>query len=399
MKRNRKAGRRRIATAILLLTLFTGVGAVPGQAGAMAKETPHVYLLARTDLYNKPDPKAKPVASLAPGQFVSVVGSDLGEERGWEDQIEWLQIKTWIGNKWIKADAERLTSGSYQKLDQTLTLLAPESPLYDQPDSRYSSNRTMKPQMLRASASFEYYPIHFESGISLIMSLGNTWYRVDTPHGAKWLLNPAAPEVVKETPLTGTFKLTGQEKAYPYPFQIEGAAQTIEPQAVQALAEWTDGVGPGEVHWLKVRLPEGDRWITPSHPVWTDYKVIDETIVLLTDARYYSGPAVDLHDKSTAANPDVSKDLLKAGSYEAFEAAGEWVHIRTKDHGDVWVNPELALLERPVGTVPTDEEIELAKSDEYYAYPNSPDRVHPKGFYKPQTVKAFEKWTAEDGTV
>ena len=58
-----------------------------------------------------------------------------------------------------------------------------------------------------------------------------------------------------------------------------------------------------------------------------------------------------------------------------------------------------ALQERPVGIVPTNEHIKLTKDSRYYLFPLTGEETHPKGYYKPQTVQAFEKWRAEDGWV
>ncbi len=389
-----------------MLILCGGAIAGPKSTAAMSRVPAYVYLLQKTDLYAAPSASSKPFAALSAGQFVKVVGADTGTNRDfdWEYDIQWLKVETWIGDKWIRLDAETMTSGKYEAEDRTLTLIAAET-LYDRPDGRLASDRTIEPQMIHVTAAFEFQPVHFTDAMSLIMMSGEKWYRADTADGPQWLRNPKAPELVQEKPFLGTVKLTGPETAYPYPFAIQDQAESAEPQVVQSLARWTAGIGPGEVHWLKIRLPQGDRWIVPQHPVWTDYRVLNEKLELKTDAKTYSEPMLAPTKIITetypfpAGNPQVGKEPLKAGSYEAFEASEDWVHIHTPDRGDVWVNPQQALLERPVGTVPTAEKVQLTQTDEYYDYPNSPFRVHAKGFYKPQTVTAFEKWTAPDGTV
>lgn len=133
---------------------------------------------------------------------------------------------------------------------------------------------------------------------------------VQSPQGPVWLLNPAAPELVHPMPYSGLVKLTGKELAYPYPCFVEENAVAIEPQVVPAMAEWVSGIGPNEIYWLKVRLSEGDRWISPSHPVWMDYKEMKETITLPTDAKFFSEPFV-IPD-GVMVYLDNSKSLLKA---------------------------------------------------------------------------------------
>ena len=105
------------------------------------------------------------------------------------------------------------------------------------------------------------------------------------------------------------------------------------------------------------------------------------------------------NDVSYTRNRSLDEDdWLAPGTYEAFEISGEWKHIRLPQGGEVWVNPARALLERPEGIVKTNEKVELKKESTTYRYPLTGEVAHSKGFYKPQTVQAFEKWMAPDGT-
>ncbi|UJF36064.1 hypothetical protein [Paenibacillus hexagrammi] len=132
----------------------------------------------------------------------------------------------------------------------------------------------------------------------------------------------------------------------------------------------------------------GERWIQPASPILTDYREVKEPVQLQTETRYFQVPQLSFDENN----------WLKPGSYDAFEASGDWVHINT-EHGQVWVNAARALLERPLGIVAVDETITLTEDTETFRYPLTGELSHIKGFYSPQSVQAYEKWISDTGDI
>lgn len=379
--------RKRFALFTLIVMLFGTFGVIGQHAAAAqaAYEGPitHAVIIKTTKLYNDTSGKGKSVGALSPLQTLQVVGTD--PEKVWIEPVKWLKVKTWLGDKWIKAN-NIIINGKFVKTDRQVTSVY-KVQLYDKPDWNATSNNWVTPQKLRVTGQITYGPTSFDTAMSVLNSSG-TWYRVSTWLGDKWILDPSLLEDVAETPITFTIKLTGEENTYPYPYIVESKAQKIDPQAVRVIATWENGFGPWSMFWYKADFPDGPRWILPANPVIPDYSVVDEMVVLPTETRYFASPQLNWHEHN----------WLAAGNYEAFETSGEWKHIRTPE-GEVWVNPARALLERPEGIVKTNEKIELTKETTTYRYPFTGEEAHAKGFYKPQTVQALEKWIAPDGTV
>jgi hypothetical protein len=348
---------------------------------------PHIYLLKDAKMYNSISTAKKSVATLAAGQALTIVDSD--QTDFWDREANWYLVKTWLGNKWIKAGEDNIYTGTYTKLDQTITTVF-DVELYDHPGTKPTS-RTIKPGKHHAMAQFNYFPATAIDATDLSMTSEEHWYQIGTPEGKKWLKNPAFLENVRETPVSSTVKLTGTETAYPTPFAVESEGESIEPQIVHIVGEWKFGFGPWAYSWLKVRLPQGDRWLFPKHRMIADYLELNESITLQTETRYFQQPLADSIWNEKA-------NWLKPGTYEAYESSGDYVHIKT-EQGDVWVNPNRSLLERPLGIVPTKEQIKLTKNSSYFAFPAAGETSHNTGFYKPQTVQAFEKWTSGQGNV
>lgn len=64
-------------------------------------------------MYNSPKPEQKPVAALSGGQAVTVIDSDAPNV--WQDAPAWFKVKTWLGDKWLKAEADAYYTGTLTK--------------------------------------------------------------------------------------------------------------------------------------------------------------------------------------------------------------------------------------------------------------------------------------------
>lgn len=204
-----------------------------------------------------------------------------------ENRDGWYPIRTWLGTKWIRLYESRMLNGSLLELDAEITTVF-EVPLFDQPDTQTATGLKLSPQKLHATASLSYLPFHFSNTFSLQASSG-IWYKVDTWMGAKWVLNPVILENVRGTPVSYLMKLTGKERVYPTPFAIPTQEEIIDPQVVQVTMEWNNRTGPatGNV-WLKLELPQGERWVVPQNQIWPNYRELSESLTLPTEARSYA---------------------------------------------------------------------------------------------------------------
>lgn len=354
---------------------FAGLQAFPLSADAINAQPPKLYIAQDAPLYNQPG-QGETVGMVSAGQNVTVLGMD--KETGDWEASGWYQIDTWLGPKWVPAD--RLINGVLKTEDQIITSVT-ETALYDRPNRQAATGLRLSAQELKATGILPYGPLSFSNATSYNLSSG-IWYRVETWLGEKWILNPPLLQNVKETPASYSMKLTAAETAYPDPFFVQEKGEALNPQVVQVIGEWDHRTGPGMGQiWYKIRLSQGERWIAPRNPVLKEYREVKETLALPTDTRYFSTPQLTYD----------GKDWLPAGTYEAFEASGDWVHIRTSQE-QVWVNPKQAILERPLGIVPTTESVQLTKESATVRFPLG-DPAHSKGYFAPQTVQAFEKWT------
>lgn len=293
---------------------------------AMAEKPPffdHLYLWKEVRLYNSPKTDQKPIAALSAGQVVTVVDSDV--QISWGNSPAWYKVKTWLGDKWLKAEEGAYYTGTIVKEERSVTILT-RSELHDYPGMPPNSY-AISPQQVKSTATFHYGPVAPTNATSLLMSQ-EKWIQIDTWIGKKWIREPALLEDVSAESTAYKAKLLEPVTIYPVPYMDASGAETLQPQVVEVTGEWVAGFGPSETTWLRIELPQGERWMTLARHVLTNYRTMDETIKLQTETRYF-----DIHPGSTMR---AESGWLAPGEYEAFEASGDYTHIHT-DEGDVWV--------------------------------------------------------------
>lgn len=230
----------------------------------------HLYLLQETKIYNSRSMTAKSAARLTKHQVVTVVETYVDPK---SKRVQWYKVKTWIGNKWIKAEAYQKVSentykfdftllpGTYKKENLNITSVYPLN-LYNYPaESGVGEPKQIQPQKLHVMASIKQDPINWDN-LSDIESQSGTWYQINTSNGKKWIYNPDFLEQVVEKPVSYTVILTGKEKFYPHPFPVDTTSLSFENKEVEVVAEWVNGIRANQRTWLKVRLPQGDYWYT-----------------------------------------------------------------------------------------------------------------------------------------
>lgn len=369
---------------IFLAALFVN----PGKTEALRLITAEVTILNETPIYGKPDPKSKPIGTLAPMQSLSVDRQtpEIDPPTLLTETGDWIRVNTWLGPCWIK-DNDNVIYGTLTEEAREVTIMNTAG-LYHSPKSDTKTGQSLSPQKVKITAKLGYIPKNAVNAISVELSRG-TWYRVQTTWmGEKWIVNPAILEDVKEMPASMQIKLTEAEMAYPVRYADDGEGEIVPPGAINVIATSTEGFGPWSTTWYKAQLPQGVRWIRPKHQILTDYREMDETVQLTTAARYFDEPMQGLDTDNNRWLPE--------GNYQAIEASGSWIHLETP-FGPKWVNRDRILVERPEGIVPTSETVELTDETETYYFPDGESVCHTRGFFAPQLAQAFEKWESGDG--
>ncbi|KPV60918.1 hypothetical protein QJ48_02900 [Paenibacillus sp. A3] len=344
-------------------------------------------IIGETNLYAREGGGGRPLGSISPYQNVLLApGAPFSfyDERKPE---EWLKVRTWLGDRWIRDD-ERVLYGTYEERRKTLTLLNTER-LFDRPDARTDTGQSLAPQEIVTTAELHYGPKYVINATSASGQTG-TWYQVETTWmGPKWILKPALMEDVHAKTVDYDLKLSGAEIAYEVPYDGEGKGEAVEPGIVHAIAKWQYSPQAFFIFtWYKVRLPQGERWIKPEHEVLEDYKALNEPVKLTTKTRYFE-----------ERRPSYDRNLwLEPGAYKAVQSVGDWTQLETPE-GLKWVNLKRALLERPEGIVPIEETVKLTAETQTYWFPATGEMCHLKGFFTPQEVQAFERWTSPEGEV
>ncbi|UUZ92039.1 hypothetical protein LJK87_42410 [Paenibacillus sp. P25] len=347
------------------------LSAFPITAAAFYLKTVAVFVVEDAPIYSKPDDSAKPVGIVSGLQTVRVIDAKEKDDSSGKDQ--WFEIETWLGDQWIKQD-QRLINGGFKEEDRTATIVR-ETAVFDKPAKDALTDVRLAPQPLHVTGSLSYAPFQAVNATGANASSG-IWYRIDTKLGTRWIPNPDFLEDVHANQVSYDLKLTGPEKLYPHPFVASSDVEEVQPQVVQVTGEWDHRNGPWGSVWYRLQTGHGERWVAPVHPALREYREVNDAFLLKTATRYFQEPAVNLD----------GKDWLDPGTYQAFEATGDWVHIRTT-HGEVWVNPKRALLERPEGIVKTDETIELTQDSETFRFPLTGNCLTSRAFMLPKPCR------------
>ncbi|MDF2660185.1 MAG: hypothetical protein K0Q94_2976 [Paenibacillus sp.] len=366
-----------VSAAILLAPAWASEKA---EAGSTLSTS--VTISEQTELFDRPEEGGTPVGALAAFQSLEV------DWTGREDPAQlgnWIRVKTWLGAKWIRDDASVLYGG-YAEERKEVTLLNTVA-LYDGPDPARETGASIGPQQLHVTGTVAYSPKYADTARQFSAGSG-MWYRVKTWLGDKWIKDPAILEHVPVWKKSYAMKLTGDETAYPVPYETEGKGEKVAAGVVQVVAFGWEGKGPWSPYWYQIEWKGGTRWITPKHEALKYYRTMDKALEIGTEVYYSDKPY------SYATGED---RLLAPGTYQAVEATGEWVRLQSDD-GPKWISLRV-LLDDPQQIVPTEEEVEVDADTESYYFPIGGERLHAKGHYSGQKVRAYETWTAADGTV
>ncbi|MZQ83042.1 hypothetical protein GQF01_13090 [Paenibacillus sp. 5J-6] len=392
---------RKVVMSLLVVSLFfSGLCFMGKQAMAtidvMANR--QLVILADTQLlddYRKPN---SIVGSISGMQMVEIAcGFQDSKCLAKTGDIEYIQIKTWMGDKWIKDD-DKITAGGYWETDRVITIVE-DMKLYDQPNAGiYTKDtppvETITPQKVHVTA--KYQDLYKGAHTARSMFEAPKWYRISTEEGEKWIENPFIPEDYQkiEIPSDRIIKLTGSETLYDYPHEIAGKGIQAKQGVVQAVAYCFYAVPIQNDVWYKIQTDDGTlKWVrafpiseNESGPLMA-FNLANEKITLRTATRYFD------------IDGDASRSLqnwLQPGSYVADKINNGWARVQTPFGWKV-VNLDRAPLERPQGITEAKELVKLTPDTITYYFPLAGEILHGAGTFNDQEALSFEKWISPQG--
>lgn len=310
---------------------------------------------------------------------------------------EYIQIKTWMGEKWIEDD-DKITAGGYWETDRDITIVE-DMKLYDQPNvgvyyKAEPPQEVLTPQKVHVTAKFQY--LYKGAHTARAMYGAPIWYQISTKHGHKWIENLFIPEDYQkiEIPSDRIMKLTGSETLYDYPQEIEGKGIPAKQGVVQALAYCFFSVPYQNYVWYKLQLDDRTvKWVrtfplsqNESGPLM-EFDLSNEKITLRTATRYF--------DIDGDSSPSL-QNWLQPGTYLADKINNGWARIQTPFGWKV-VNLDRAPLERPQGITETQELVKLTPATKTYYFPLTREICHDAGTFTDQDALSFEKWISPQG--
>ncbi|UQZ81350.1 hypothetical protein SK3146_00506 [Paenibacillus konkukensis] len=356
---------RRLAITVCALIAVSGIYESTSMAVARAEETPEQPLLTiirDTPFYREAE-EAAPAGMLGGVQTLRV------KETAHESTGNWYKVDTWLGEQWIP-QSSAVIEGEVKSVDMKAHTLRVQA-MYPAPYASGDASEPIAPQEIHITGKID-----------------NDWYRIDTAAGTpKWLYRPLLLENIKEDPADYDMLLTRQEQLYEIPY-LQTAPMTLSPQIVHVLAEWRTGMSGyrhSEIVWYRIRTDQGPRWVLPSEEK-IGIRKESQSLTLPTGGYGYRAPETD--DSAVWFEPGTV--------LEASASYGGWFEVKNGTADTVWINPQLSLQRRPLGTEPANVTLRLTGDTAVYRYPGTGGIVHNKGYYAPQEVQSIAKWSGDD---
>lgn len=242
----------------------------------------YITFLDRQYLYSEANEKSKTNTSLSPQTVYAI-----------EKQSDWIKIKTWLGERWIKPNF--YVNGKIEYGIEKITL-EERVVLHNLPEENNFTNSTVSPQIVLVNKKIgdwyeintwlgsmwikptqfyegEVYPYedfielqertlvytktnrYYRTGSSLSPQTvyakrkSGDWYLINTWLGEKWV----KPIIGEMEVLNTNIETTERVKLYQEPFLDTSLGATISPQTVFALRKWNN--------WFEINSWLGPVWI------------------------------------------------------------------------------------------------------------------------------------------
>ncbi|MBU7314510.1 hypothetical protein [Paenibacillus oleatilyticus] len=313
-------------------------------------------------------------------------------------RMDKVPVETWLGKAWINLKEGAYKYGQLQKQEQTLTLLDPQTPLYD---SRMKiTGYSLSPQQVQAVASIDacdpYTPCRTSAKWHLIRT---SWL------GEQWIRSEQYAENYAGQPVEGMIPIARESEVYSQPFEKPLADEPkLPPQVLKPVAKYTRlaGMAPPSV-WYQVETPNGLRWIRCSDDYGLGIEGLEQVDLKLdipVPFYYYQTPLAFSSDPYKTGGEQTAQTVQVIGK------KGSWYFTVSEGVGK-WINPSMEIASRLTGEFEHDaklgvqlssERLELTASSIGFDVPYVENQPAEKWLtFTPQTVTASRVWNSPNG--
>ncbi len=309
-----------------------------------------------------------------------------------------VPVETWLGKAWINLKEGAYKYGQLQKQEQTLTLLEPQTSLYD---SRMKlTGYSLSPQQVQAVASIDacdpYTPCRTSA----------KWYLIRTSWlGEQWIRSQHYTENYAAQPVKGMIPIARESEVYSVPFEKPLADEPkLPPQVLKPVGKYTrqEGMVPPSV-WYQIETTGGLRWIRGSEDYGLGIEGVEQVDLKLdipVPFHYYKTPAISstYTEKIGGEQP--------AQAVQVIGKIGSW-YFTVNEGAGKWINPSMEIASRLTGDFEQDaklgvqlsgEQIELTQSSVGLDIPYVENQPAEKILtFTPQTVMASRVWNSPAG--
>ncbi|MCZ8522550.1 MULTISPECIES: hypothetical protein [Paenibacillus] len=313
------------AAAMIFLSVSTYSHAEP-EEGTPPSSMPCLTLFDEFKLYkSERTGSSEVIGSLSGNQTVQLAPVEAERLAGLSTMSK-VHVVTWLGTAWINLKEGSYKYGELERKTETLTLLQPETALYDSPLAETAYK--LAPQQVEAVASMPVCDPFYACWSQ------DKWYLIRTSWlGEKWIQPYHYAEKYQGRTVEGYISIEEESAVYSYPEDepLTGEPK-VRPQIVKFVAKYvTTGRMVPPTLWYQIDTPQGLRWICmgSEHGLgFENIEPVDLKIDMPAPFHYYRSPS-PYEEPSAAQEPQI---------VHALGRLGDWYFVLTGDQGR-WINP------------------------------------------------------------
>lgn len=377
------------------ITMLTGPQLSKAQQPlADPSDMPYITLLDEFTLYASSDIESSGTIG-AIEAFRSVKLAPMEMDRlMYIPSMDKVKVVTDAGEAWIDLNKGAYKYGQLERREQKITLLEPETALYDSASPYRMSDFALSPQQVQAIASIDVcdpYTACFGK---------DKWYLIRTTFlGDKWIRPYHYAEKYVGEPVEGMIPISREMEVYKLPFEKpETGEPKLKPQIVKPVAKYTHLVRMvPPIIWYQIETPQGLRWIKQDSIYGLGVEGVEQV------DRSLDIP-VPFHYYDSLYGPPSGEQ--QAQTVHAIGKKDDWYFVLTEGSGK-WVNPAKAMASRMTGEFENDAKLGVKLSDARLELSESSianstpylDFSHMEGTltFTPQTITASRVWKSPNG--
>jgi len=357
-------------------------------------DMPYITLLDKFTLYASSDTESgESIGAIEAFRSVKLAPIEM-DRLMYIPSMDKVKVVADAGEAWIDLNKGAYKYGQLERQEQTLTLLEPETTLYDSASPYRMSDYALSPQQVQAIASIDAcdpYTACFGK---------DKWYLIRTTFlGDKWIRPYHYAEKYVGEPVEGMIPISREMEVYKLPFEKpETSEPKLKPQIVKPVAKYTHLVRMvPPVIWYQIQTPQGLRWIKQDSIYGLGVEgveQVDRSLDIPVPFHYYD---------SLYGAPSGEQ---QAQTVHAIGKKDDWYFVLTEGSGK-WVSPAKAIASRMTGEFENDaklgvklsdarlelSETSIANSKPYLNFSHMEDTLT----FTPQTVTASRVWESPNG--